>query len=64
MRISNEALNMVGVTWKDYVDWCKRNKIPKNKISSKNRFFSEIKNDRIMKDLKKDKIIIKRKEVK
>lgn len=59
--MNKQCFEMAGVSYEQYVEWCNRMKLKKNKKDSLQRFFKEIRCDKIIKDFKNNKIIIKRK---
>ena len=60
MYINQQALDIAGVTYEEYLQWCKdNNKIPHLKKTRKD-FFARIKDDRIAKDKKTGQLINKR----
>ena len=62
----SKAFSIVGVTEQDYLDWCKENKKPHYRTSTKAEFFKLIQEGKLVKDksgqVVKGKSKIKRKK--
>ncbi len=59
MTISKHALELVGVTVEEYLQWCFDNGFPSYKDSSKKEFFSRINECRIVRDKETGRLINK-----
>lgn len=57
--INNQAKMLVGITEKDYLDWCKENNKPSYKTSSKAEFFKRIRNMQLVRDHMTGKLVKK-----
>lgn len=60
MKISMHALDIVGVTPLEYIEWCEENGKASYKEATKIEFFSKIKKGMICRDKKTGKLINKR----
>lgn len=50
MTISKQALELVGCTVEDYLQWCRDNNQPSYKETTKKEFFKRISENRIVRD--------------
>ena len=50
MTISKQALELIGCTVEDYLQWCKDNSFPSYKENTKKEFFKRINENRIVRD--------------
>lgn len=50
MTINKQSQKLVGITEQDFLDWCKENKKPSYKISTKREFFRNIEDGKIIRD--------------
>lgn len=57
MTINKKCFDLVGVTEKDYIAWCRENKKPAYKVESKREFFRLIQAGRLIKDTSTGKLI-------
>ena len=60
MYINQQALDIAGVTYEEYLQWCKENNKFPYKKKTRKEFFMRIKDDRIVKDGKTGQLINKR----
>ena len=59
MTISKQALEIVGVSVEEYLQWCSDNDLPAYKEKTKKEFFKRIMNDKIIRDTKTGELISK-----
>lgn len=52
MTISKQALELVGVTIEEYLQWCSDNKFPAYRETTKKEFFKRIQGNQIVRDVK------------
>ena len=64
MKINKHAFELVGVTIEDYVIWCEENNRASYKAKTKKEFFEKIRNNQIVKDSKKGKLVSVRSDAK
>ncbi len=57
MTISKQALELVGCTVEDYLQWCSDNGFPSYKESTKKEFFRRIQDNVIVRDRETGKLI-------
>ena len=60
MNINKQALELVGVTVDEYLFWCKENKRPSYKEETKQDFFKRIREGKIVKDVRNQRLINKK----
>lgn len=60
MNISLHALDIIGVTPIEFIEWCNENNKPVYKNSTKIDFFKKVKEGRIVRDKKTGKLVNKR----
>lgn len=59
MTLNKQAFILAGVTENEYKRWCKENKKPAYKQSSKEEFFARIRDGRLVRDVRTNKLIKK-----
>lgn len=60
MYINKQALDLIGITYDDYLNWCAENNKAPYKKKTRNDFFTAIKEGRIVIDKSTGKLINKR----
>lgn len=60
MYITQQALDIVGISYDDYLQWCTDNHRPPYKKKTRKEFFERIKDGKIAKDKKTGELINKR----
>lgn len=59
MQINKRSLEVVGVTYEEYIDWCDKNKLIDNKKKTIKLFFEKIRNGQLVRNSKNGEIIKK-----
>jgi len=62
MTINKQALELVGVTVDEYLQWCSSSNFPSYRESTKKEFFKRINENRIVRDTKTGLLINKNSE--
>ena len=62
--MNKQIYDLIGVTEKEYLNWCKENKKSALKIETKREFFKKITNEQLVRDSVTGNIIKKRKKTK
>ncbi len=57
MKINKHAFELVGISLEDYILWCEDNNKPSYKAKTKEEFFKKIRNNQIVRDTKKGKLV-------
>ena len=59
LKINKQALELLGVTVGEYLFWCKENKMPSYKETTKKEFFKRCIEGRIVKDARNNRLVNK-----
>ena len=63
MKINKQAFDLIDITPEEYLNWCADNNKLYNKRKTILEFFKKVKNNKIVRDNKLNKLVNKRKEV-
>ena len=61
--MNKSCFKITGTTYEEYLDWCKKNDLPKSSVTTQQIFFKRIKEGHIVRDHKTNKLIDKKVEV-